>query len=61
MFITLTHKTGRALINIEHIIGIVEDEGRVYLSCRGESEALEVFETYDDVVARIELGRGKVW
>jgi hypothetical protein len=62
MFITLTHKTGRALINIEHIIGIVEHEGRVYLNCRGENtEPLEVFETYDDVVARIELGRGKVW
>lgn len=60
MFITLTHATGRALINVDHIIGIVEHGGKVFVGSR-DGEPLEVFETYDDIVARIEQGRTKVW
>jgi hypothetical protein len=60
MFITLTHATGRALMNIEHIIAVVEHEGKVYVGPR-VGEALEVFETYDDIMAKIENGRSKVW
>lgn len=60
MFITLTHATGRALINVEHIVGIVEHEGQVFVGSRG-AEALEVFETYDDIMRRIEDSRSKVW
>lgn len=60
MFITLTHPTGRALFNIEHIVAVVEHEGKVYVRPR-DGEALEVFETYDDIMRRIEDGRGKVW
>lgn len=60
MFITLTHATGRALLNIEHIVAVVEHEGKVYVMPR-VGEPLEVFETYDDIMRRIEDGRGKVW
>jgi hypothetical protein len=60
MFITLTHSTGRALLNIDHIIGVVEHEGKVYVSPR-VGDAVEVFETYDDIIKRIEDSRGKVW
>jgi hypothetical protein len=60
MFITLTHSGGRALINIEHIIAIVEHDGEVYVSPR-VGEAVEVFEKYDDIMSRIEHSRGKVW
>lgn len=60
MFITLTHATGRALLNIEHVVAVVEHEGKVYVMPR-VGEPLEVFETYDDIMRRIEDGRGKVW
>ncbi len=60
MFITLTHATGRALMNIEHIVAVIEHEGKVYVMPR-VGEPLEVFEAYDDIMRRIEDGRGKVW
>jgi hypothetical protein len=61
MFITLTHASGRALINIEHIIGVVEHDGKVYVVPRPNGDTLEVFETYDDIMNRIESSKGKVW
>lgn len=60
MFITLTHQTGRVLINIDHLVGVTEHEGKVYVSPR-IGEPLEVFETYDDIMTRIELSRTKIW
>ena len=60
MFITLTHQTGRVLINIDHLVGVIEHEGKVYVSPR-IGEPLEVFEDYDDIMARIEQSRTKVW
>lgn len=60
MFITLTHQTGRVLINIDHLVGVIEHEGKVYVSPR-IGESLEVFEDYDDIMARIEQSRTKVW
>lgn len=60
MFITLTHALGRALVNIEHIISVIEYDGSVYVNTRG-GEELEVFETYDDIMNRIESSKGKVW
>jgi len=60
MFITLTHATGRALMNIEHIVAVIEHEGKVYVMPR-VGEPLEVFEAYDDIMRRIEDSRGKVW
>lgn len=60
MFITLTHQTGRVLINIEHLVGVIEDEGKVYVSPRIGGR-LEVFEAYDDIMTRIEQSRTKVW
>lgn len=60
MFITLTHATGRALINVDHLIAVVEHEGRVFVSPR-VGDAQEVFETYDDIMRRIEDSRSKVW
>jgi hypothetical protein len=60
MFINLTHATGRILINIEHIIGMVEHEGKVIIAPR-IGEPVEVFETYDDIMERIEDSRGSVW
>lgn len=64
MFITLTHQTGRVLINIDHLVGVIEHEGKVYVSPRiglGLGEPLEVFEAYDDIMTRIEQSRTKVW
>jgi hypothetical protein len=61
MFITLTHATGRILANIDQIIAIVEHNGKVYVGTRGQTEPAEVFETYDDIMARIEQSRTKVW
>lgn len=60
MFITLTHQTGRVLINIDHLVGVIEHEGKVYVSPR-IGEPLEVFEAYDDIMTRIEQSRTKVW
>ena len=60
MFITLTHQTGRALINIDHLVGVIEHEGKVYVSPR-IGEPLEVFEAYDDIMDRIEQSRTKIW
>ena len=60
MFITLTHRTGRALVNVDHIVSIVEHEGRVYISPR-VGRLTEIVETYDDVIAKIENSRSKVW
>ncbi len=60
MFISLTHAEGRALVNIEQIVGIVEYKGNVLVSTR-VGDPVTVFETYDDIVRRIEDSRGKVW
>jgi hypothetical protein len=60
MFINLTRATGRILMNIEHIVGIVEHEGKVIIVAR-IGEPVEVFETYDDIIKRIEDSRGSVW
>lgn len=60
MFITLTHANGRALVNVSYIIGIVEFGGKVFVSTR-VGEPIEIFETYDDVIAKIENSRTKVW
>lgn len=60
MFITLTHQTGRVLINIDHLVGVIEHEGKVYVSPR-IGEPLEVFEAYDDIMTRIEQSRTKIW
>ena len=60
MFITLTHKTGRVLINIDHLVAVIEHEGKVYVSPR-IGEPLEVFEAYDDIMTRIEQSRTKIW
>lgn len=58
-FITLTHSGGRALINLRHMTGVVEHEGRVYVGgTRGD--AMEVFETYDDVIAMIKMNHTEV-
>lgn len=58
-FITLTHSSGRALINLRHMTGVVEHEGKVYVGAtRGES--LEVFETYDDIIAQIKMNHTEV-
>ena len=60
MFINLTHATGRILMNIEHIIGIIEHEGKVIIGPR-IGEPVEVFETYDEIITRINASRQKVW
>ena len=61
MFINLTHATGRILMNIEHIVGIVEHEGKVLVSPR-IGDPVEVLETYEDIMKRIDWPRrGSVW
>lgn len=47
-------------MNVEHIIAVVEHEGKVYVGPRG-GEPVEVFETYDDIMQRIMTSRAKVW
>ena len=62
MFIDLTHTNeGRILVNVEHIVSIVEEAGIVLLAVRDASEGVEVLETYDDIMSRINTSRQKVW
>jgi len=60
MFITLTHSTGRALLNVEKIIGVIEHEGKVYIASEGATEPLQPVESYDEIMSRIEHSKGKV-
>jgi hypothetical protein len=62
MFINLTHNNnGRVLLNVEHIISIVEEDGMILVVARDAPHALEVLETYDEIITRINASRQKVW
>lgn len=60
MFITLTHSTGRILVNINSLTAVVQHNGQVYIATQGSDPVknvahhIMVSETYDDIVARIE-------
>ena len=62
MFINLTHTNeGRILVNVEHIVAITEEAGKVFLAVRDANDAVEVLETYDDIIFRINASVQKVW
>ena len=54
-FITVTHASGRAIININHISAILEDDGKIYIGSSVEGhQPLEVLETYDDIIYKLQ-------
>ena len=59
-FIVLTNKDGtRSIINLRHMIAVVEHEGETYVSVISGTPSV-VLETVDDIMARIETNRGNV-
>jgi hypothetical protein len=51
-FLNVTHANGRALVNVRHMVGVIENEGKVYVAA-AVGTPMEVLETYDDVIEMI--------
>ena len=52
-FLSLTHANGRALINVRHMIGVVEHDGKGYVGSHGADNPMVVLETYDEIMEMI--------
>jgi malate/lactate dehydrogenase len=53
-FLNLTHANGRALVNIRHMVGVVEQDGTVYVIGRHAGDPMVVLETYDEIMEMID-------
>ena len=48
-FLNLTHANGRALVNVRHMVGVIEQDGKVYVAAGG-GDPMVVLETYDEII-----------
>lgn len=60
MFIKLTTESGGTmLVNIKHLIGIVEHNGKVFIRTVDDKGADRVMENMNDIIALINAAQGR--
>lgn len=53
-FISLSYTDGRALINVDEIVGIIEVDGKAYISVnKTGTDPIQSLENFDEIIAKL--------